>query len=86
MSLRYFDDGSQDPPRVAYAVGRGFGTAVERNRARRRLRATIALDEALLLPGGAYLLGAERAVMTIPFPTLRDHVTTLLRGVGEEER
>jgi ribonuclease P protein component len=51
---------------------------VERNRARRRLRAAIALDEALLLPGGAYLLAAERTVMTIPFPTLREHVTALL--------
>jgi ribonuclease P protein component len=69
---------------VAYAIGRRFGTAVERNRARRRLRAAIALDEALLLPGGAYLLAAERSVMTLPFTALRDHVTTLLRAVAEE--
>jgi ribonuclease P protein component len=69
---------------VAYAVGRRFGTAVERNRARRRLRAAIALDEALLLPGGAYLLAADRAVMTLPFATLRGHVTTLLQDVRED--
>jgi ribonuclease P protein component len=70
---------------VAYAIGRRFGTAVERNRARRRLRAAVALDEALLLPGGAYLLAADRPVMTIPFPTLRDHVTTLLQAARERE-
>ena len=71
---------------MAYAIGRRFGTAVERNRARRRLRAAVALDEALLLPGSAYLLAADRAVMTIPFPTLRDHVTTLLQAVREDSR
>jgi ribonuclease P protein component len=69
---------------VAYAIGRRFGTAVERNRARRRLRAAVALDEALLLPGGVYLLAAERSVMTTPFPTLREHVTTLLRHAGDD--
>ena len=57
---------------------------MERNRARRRLRAAIALDEALLLPGGTYLVAADRAVMTMPFPTLREHVTTLLSAVREE--
>ena len=69
---------------MAYAIGRRFGTAVERNRARRRLRAAIALDEALLLPGGAYLVAAERSVMTIPFSKLCDHVTTLLEAVGRD--
>ena len=69
---------------MAYAIGRRFGTAVERNRARRRLRAAIALDEALLLPGGAYLVAAERSVMTLPFPTIRDHMTTLLQSVRED--
>ena len=57
---------------------------MERNRARRRLRAAVALDEALLLAGGTYLLAADRAVMTIPFPTLCDHVTTLLQSVRED--
>jgi ribonuclease P protein component len=84
VSLRFCrTDGIADPPRVAYAVGRRFGTAVERNRARRRLRAAVAMEQALLLDGGAYLLAAERSVMTVPFPTLREHVATVLRAVRE---
>ena len=50
------------------------------------LNTAIALDEALLLPGGTYLLAADRSVMTIPFPTLRDSVTTLLRAVREDTK
>jgi ribonuclease P protein component len=69
---------------VAYAIGRRFGTAVERNRARRRLRAAVALESDELRAGGVYLFSAERSVMTLPFPTLRAHVTTLLRAAGEE--
>lgn len=85
VSLRFcLTEDSGDPPRVAYAVGRGFGTAVERNRARRRLRAAITLEQALLRDGGAYLLAAERALMTMPFPTLRDHVATVLRAARED--
>jgi ribonuclease P protein component len=84
VSLRFLTDGSDDPPRVAYAIGRRFGNAVERNRARRRLRAAIALEQALLLDGCAYLVAADRSVMTVPFPTLREHVTTLLRAVRED--
>ena len=69
---------------MGYAVGRRFGTAVERNRARRRLRAAVALEQALLLDGAAYLLAAERSVMTVPFPTVREHVATLLRDARED--
>ena len=50
VSLRHLSDGSDDPPRVAYAIGRRFGNAVERNRARRRLRAAVALESGELLP------------------------------------
>ena len=69
---------------MAYAIGRRFGTAVERNRARRRLRAAVAVHAAELLPGGVYLFAAERAVMTVPFPTLREHIATLVGRVAED--
>ena len=46
------------PPRVAYAIGRRSGGAVERNRVRRRLRHVIAAHESRLRPDWQYLVGA----------------------------
>jgi ribonuclease P protein component len=59
------DDGS--PTRVGYAVGRGVGSAVERNRVRRRLRAIV--DRLELAPGN-YLVRARPAARTAPFEAL----------------
>lgn len=84
VSLRFLDDGSDQPPRVAYAVGRRTGTAVVRNRIRRRLRAAVAASAAELVPGGVYLLGADLRVMTTTFPSLLDEVTTLLGAAREQ--
>jgi ribonuclease P protein component len=69
---------------VAYAIGRRFGNAVERNRARRRLRAAVALQRDALVPGGVYLFAAERSVITIAFPTLGEHLTTLVGRAVED--
>jgi ribonuclease P protein component len=55
--------------RVAYAIGRGMGNAVSRNRARRRLRAAVS-HLAPELPSGAYLIGATPAATTVPFAEL----------------
>jgi ribonuclease P protein component len=84
VSLRFVSDGSEDPPRVAYAIGRRVGSAVTRNRVRRRLRAAIDRHAAELLPGGAYLFAADGATVSTPFPTLSGHVLTLLRSVPED--
>jgi ribonuclease P protein component len=46
------------PPQVAFAVGRAFGSAVVRNRLRRRLRALLAATPP---PPGLYLFGAQPA-------------------------
>jgi ribonuclease P protein component len=69
---------------VAYAIGRRFGTAVARNRARRRLRAAVAVHADVLVPGGVYLFAADRPVMTVTFLTLSEHVATLLGAVAED--
>jgi len=69
---------------VAYAIGRRAGNAVTRNRIRRRLRAAIDGHASELVPGGAYLFSADRPSMNVPFPTLSDHVVTLLQRAHED--
>lgn len=58
-------------PTLAFAIGKKFGTAVERNRARRRLRAAfheVAADR--ILPAGAYQVSCSRAVLDSEYARL----------------
>jgi len=68
-----FISGTAPAPRVAYAVTRQVGNAVERNRLRRRLRAAVALV-APELATGAYLVGAGRGAVAVSFEELKDQV------------
>jgi ribonuclease P protein component len=85
VSLRFSTNGSADPPRVAYAIGRRAGSAVDRNRIRRRLRAAVAGRSDDLLPGGAYLFAAEPSVLTLGFAELSSAVAGLLAQVRESQ-
>lgn len=72
---------SESPARVAYAINRKVGTAVVRNRVRRRLRAALdELDRAPsgALPGGAYLFSADARVVELPYPELKRVVGCVL--------
>ncbi len=72
-------------PQVAYAVGRSVGTAVVRNRVRRRLRAVIAqFDTERGLPSGLYLVGTRPDVVGLPFDVLRSHLFDALDRVLPE--
>jgi hypothetical protein len=44
----------------------------------------VALHEAELTPGGAYLLAADRRAMSAPFSELADQVARVLRRAQEE--
>jgi len=83
VSIRAVRLGASGPPRVAYAIGKRTGSAVVRNRVRRRLRAAVALHEAELAAGGAYLLAADQRAMTAPFVELADQVGRALRQARE---
>ncbi|MEZ5376699.1 MAG: ribonuclease P protein component [Acidimicrobiales bacterium] len=58
-------------PALAFAIGKKFGTAVERNRARRRLRSAFHdVAKARVLPPGAYQISCSRAVLTSDYTML----------------
>ena len=54
--------------RVGFTVSRKVGTAVERNRVRRRLKEIVRLTAATALPAGNdYVLIGRRAALSLPF-------------------
>jgi ribonuclease P protein component len=63
LTLTWVARPSGEPPQVAYAIGRGVGSAVVRNRVRRRLRWALGQLDGKL-PPGAYLLGVSPAAAT----------------------
>src|ERR1700730_4185436 len=63
------DDG---PVRIGFTVSRKVGNAVERNRARRRLREIARLsDRAWMRAGHDYVLVGRRAALNVPFERLK---------------
>ena len=76
-----------DPhPMVAFAFGRKFGNAVQRNRARRRLRAAFAdAWNPAAHPPGAYLISGRRSVLTDDYTSLVDDVQLCLQQLRVEQ-
>jgi ribonuclease P protein component len=66
------------PPQVAFAIGRAVGSAVRRNRLRRRLRAVLAGCD---VPAGLYLIGARTPACEQTFVELERTVQSLLNKV-----
>jgi ribonuclease P protein component len=71
-----------EPPRVAYTIGRRVGSAVVRNRVRRRLRMLVR-EAAPALGSGAYLIGVGPAAALLPYEDLR---TTLMKALKSIEK
>src|SRR5262245_65939964 len=65
--------------RLAFAIGRPVGSAVVRNRIRRRLRA---LMTELAPPDGSYLVAVTPAAATRSFADLRTELVPALDEVG----
>ncbi len=54
---------------MGYAIGRTLGTAVVRNRVKRRLRAAVATAN-MPLTSGFYVISADATAATVPFASL----------------
>lgn len=70
-------------PRIGFTASRKVGIAVERNRARRRLRAVV--DQVMPLhaaPGHDYVVIARAATMGRPFAALASDLEKALRHLG----
>jgi len=74
------DTAAQDAPfRVGYTASRKVGGAVERNRAKRRLRAVVrAVMPELAAPGHDYVVIARGATVTREFAALKDDLRAAL--------
>lgn len=72
---------ANDVCQIGYAIGKNIGSAVVRNRIRRRLRPLIAAEAANLAPG-IYLLGVknDRAAL-IAYDELRNDLQDVLAAV-----
>jgi len=70
------------PARVGYTVSRKVGTAVERNRVRRRLREIVRrAAEAGMQSGHDYVLIGRRAALALPFDQMIAEFDRALRRV-----
>ena len=68
--------------RVAFAVPRTVGSAVERNRWRRRLRAVV-VETTSAIPAGTYLVGVDQLVRGLSFQELRARVIEAMQRATE---
>ena len=77
---RLLPDPDEQPPRVAFAISRRHGGAVQRNRLRRRLRAALWIADPPL-PPGSYLVGARPDADQLSSGELTVAVTALIEAV-----
>ena len=68
------------PIRVGFTVSRKVGTAVERNRVRRRLKEVVRLSAVTgLSRGHDYVLIGRRAALSLPFESITEDFNRALR-------
>ena len=78
LQARKRDDSG--PVRVGFTVSRKVGTAVERNRVRRRLKEIVRRSAATGLPSGHdYVLIGRRAALSLPFEQITEDFNRALR-------
>jgi ribonuclease P protein component len=76
------DSSTEQPGRLGVTTAKGFGGAVERNRARRRLREAAHAVEEPLRPGVDAVLVATPAAKSLTFQEMVDSVREVLMRAG----
>lgn len=72
--------GDSGPIRVGFTVTKKVGSAVERNRVRRRLKSVVSRSaEGCMRPGYDYVLVGRRAALELPFDRLVEEFNGALR-------
>ena len=82
LTVSWIPGDPTEPPRVAYAIGRRVGGAVVRNRLRRRLRAVIR-EQAAVMRAGVYLIGARPSALALSHEQLRRVVVKALTCINQ---
>ena len=89
LSVRYAPSG-HSAAEIAYAIRRSGGSAVSRNRCRRRLRAILAqVDRDGDLPPGVYLIGVRDEAVEAPYRELEKWMSQAMQALArrnEEKR
>ena len=74
--------GDDGPVRIGFTVSKKVGSAVERNRVRRRLREVVRLSAAARMRRGHdYVLIGRRAALELPFEKMIEEFDRTLRRV-----
>ena len=80
FNLQSRNRGDSGPTRIGFTVSGKVGTAVERNRVRRRLREIARLSATTELdPGHDYVLIGRRAALSLPFEQLNEDLKGAVR-------
>ncbi len=79
--------GDEAPPRMGFTVSKKVGTAVERNRVRRRLRDLVRRCAPVrMVVGHDYVLVGRRAALQLPFDRLMADFEGALRRAHGKQR
>jgi ribonuclease P protein component len=74
--------GDENPPRMGFTVSKKVGSAVERNRVRRRLRALVRqVAEGRVLAGHDYVMVGRRAALSTPLARMIEELVAALGRV-----